>query len=329
MKALVLGATGFLGHHLVFNLLQKNWDVRILKRPKTPLRFLPENKIEIAIGNLNDPPSLEAAMRGCDVVFHAAGYYPIFSLGRKKMVQTALTQTKNVLLACGKTGVRRLVFTSSVGTIAPNKNPGQASSEEDRLPVHHAKSTYHRIKVLIEQAVEDWAREGNDAVIVIPGGMIGPYDVKPTTGRVVLEMLRKKLPAYTDGKMSWVDARDVARAEISAAEKANAGDRFVLGNWNTTTKDFLDMVAQIAHVPRPKIKIPLSLAYPAAYFSEATGKFIFHRKAPALPLVSLDLIKYGVHLDSEKARKELDFSPGPISVAIGDTIGWFVEHGYV
>ena len=329
MKALVLGATGFLGHHLVFALLEQQWDVRILKRPQTPLHFLPENKIEISVGNLNDRASLVSAMAGCDIVFHTAGYYPVFSLGRKKQIREALLQTENVLSALETAGVQRLIYTSSIGTIAPNENPDVPSTEEDRLSVDRAKSTYHQIKVLMEQKIENWAKKGREVVVIIPGGMIGPYDVKPTTGRVVLEMLHKKMPAYVDGKMSWIDVRDVARAEIAAAEKVDSGERFVLGNWNTTTRDFLDIVAQIAHVPQPKIKIPFSLAYPAAYLSEAMDKFIFHRKVPALPLVSLDLTKYGVYLDSEKARKELNFSPGPISVAIGDTINWFVEHGYV
>ncbi|NOY77170.1 MAG: NAD-dependent epimerase/dehydratase family protein [Calditrichaeota bacterium] len=329
MKALVLGATGFLGHHLVFELLEQKWEVRIFKRPQTPLHFLPEDKIEIAVGDLNDHASLVSAMAGCDVVFHTAGYYPVFSLGRKRQIQDALLQTENVLSALETAGVHRLIYTSSVGTIAPRENPDVPSTEDDRLSLDRAKSTYHRIKVLMEQKIETWAEKKGEAVIVIPGGIIGPYDVKPTTGRVVLEMLHKKMPAYVDGHMSWVDVRDVARAEITAAEKADSGERFVLGNWNTSTRDFLDMVAQIAHVPRPRIRIPFSLAYPAAYLSEITDRFILHRKAPALPLVSLDLIKYGVHLDSEKARKELNFSPGPLSVAIGDTIDWFKEHGYV
>jgi len=329
MKALVLGATGFLGHHLVFALLEQQWDVRIFKRPQTPLHFLPENKIEISVGNLNNRASLESAMAGCNIVFHTAGYYPIFSLGRKRQIQEALLQTDNVLSALETTGVQRLIYTSSVGTIVPRENPDVPSTEDDRLSLDRAKGTYHRIKVLMEQKIETWAEKKGEAVVVIPGGMIGPYDVKPTTGRVVLEMLNKKMPAYVNGKMSWVDVRDVARAEIAAAEKANSGERFVLGNWNTTTRDFLDIVAQIAHVPRPKIKIPFSLAYPAAYFSEVTDQFILHRKAPTLPLVSLDLVKYGVHLNSEKARKQLNFSPGPISVAIGDTIEWFAENGYV
>ncbi|GBD95127.1 3 beta-hydroxysteroid dehydrogenase/Delta 5--_4-isomerase [bacterium BMS3Abin05] len=328
MKALVLGATGFLGHHLVFELLKKKWDVRILKRPNTPLRLLPESEIEISVGDLNDRASLETAMKACDVVFHTAGYYPIYSLGRKNQIKIALNQTENVLLACEKTDIKKLIFTSSVGTLAKVPDSEEPSAEENRLRLENAGSTYHQIKILMEQKIEAWAKKGRYAVIMIPGGMIGPYDVKPTTGRVVLEMMKKKLPAYVDGEMSWVDVRDVARAEITAAEKAGPGERFVLGNWNTNTKDFLDILAEIAQVPRPKIKIPISIAYFFAYCSEIFGKYLLHQKAPVLPLVSLDLIRYGVHLNSDKARKQLYFNPGPISVAIKDTIDWFRENGY-
>ncbi len=328
MKALVVGGTGFLGHHLVFELLKAGHDVRVLQRPGRPSRFLPSEKIEIALASLEDPDSLVAAAKGRDVVFHAAGYYPVYSLGRQSQIRRAMRQTQNLLQACEKAGVDKLVYTSSVGTLAPPADdPEKPSSEEDRLPLQKAKSTYHQIKILMEQAIENWAGNKGNAVILIPGGMLGPYDVKPTTGRVVIEVAKKKMPAYVNGKMSWVDARDVARAEIRAAEKAENGERFVLGHWNTNTRDFLDILAQIAEVSRPRLRMPFAAAYPVAYLSEISGKYIFHSPAPLLPLVSLDLIRYGVHLDSRKAKALLNFDPRPFTVTIKETLDWFRENG--
>jgi dihydroflavonol-4-reductase len=164
---------------------------------------------------------------------------------------------------------------------------------------------------------------------LIPGGLLGPYDVKPTTGRVVLEVARKAMPVYVNGQTNWVDVRDVARAEIRAAEKAARGERFVLGHWNTDIRGFLDILAQIAGVPRPRVVVPFAMAYPMATISEWVGKYIFHSRAPRLPLVSLDLIRYGVHLDSRKAKALLDFTPGPFTVTIKETLDWFRQNGYL
>ncbi len=330
MKALIVGGTGFLGHHLVFELLNLGHRVRILQRPGRPSPYLPLEKIEVAVGDLDDADSLIAAAKGCEVIFHAAGYYPVYSLGKRAQIQRALQQTQNLLNACEKAGDVRLIYTSSLGTLAPPADdPNRPSNEEDRLPLKKATATYHRIKILMEQRIEDWAKNKGDAVILIPGGMLGPYDVKPTTGRVVLEVAKKAMPAYVNGKTSWVDVRDVAKAEIRAAEKAARGERFVLGHWNTTTRDFLEIVAQIAGVPRPIFPIPFSVAYPAAYLSEFWGKFVARSRAPLLPLVSLDLIRYGVHLDSRKARALLKFSPGPFTVTIKETLDWFRANGYL
>ena len=329
MRALVLGATGFIGFHVTRELLQSGFQVRILRRQSSPVHHLQSLNIEQAIGDLNDLSSLLSSMDGCEAIFHCAGYYPIYSLARRKQVEIARQQIRNVCEAARQTLIKRFIYTSSPSTIGEPLNKAELANEQTLYSLNRNRSTYYQIKYMMEQEVLEAAQNGLPVVIVNPTGVFGPYDIKPTTGRVILEMMQHRLPVFVNGIMNAVDVRDVARAEILALEKGQVGERYIVGNWNTTLRDFLEIVAQIGNAPKPKLAIPFSLAYFAAHISEVLSKYVFRSPKPLLPKTGLDLLRYGVHVDTTKAQTELDWQPSPISITIKDTIDWFRENGYL
>ncbi|HDI52435.1 dihydroflavonol 4-reductase [candidate division KSB1 bacterium] len=328
MRVLVLGATGFIGFHVTQELLRNGFQVRILRRKGSPVHHLQSLTIEQILGDLNDLSSLISAMDGCEVVFHCAGYYPIYSLARRKQVAIATQQIHNVCEAARQTNVRRLIYTSSPSTIGQSQE-GKLANEQIPYSLNRNRSTYCHIKYVMEQKVLEAAQNGVPAIIINPTGVFGPYDIKPTTGRIILELLQRRMLVFVNGKLNAVDVRDVARAEVLALKKGRVGERYIIGNWNTTLRDFLEIAAHIGSVPKPKLAIPFPLAYLTAQISEILAKYVFRSPKPLLPIAGLDLLRYGTHVDISKAKAELDWYPSPISIAIKDTIDWFRKNGYL
>ncbi len=327
MRALVLGATGFIGSHVARALVAEGLDVRILSRGTSPSLALEGLSVERVTGDLGDKISLEKALRGCDVLFHVAGYYPLYSDDRERQTKTALAQMTNVIESASAAGLKRVVYTSSMSTIGRHPE-GKSSDEDTPYDPKHFTGLYYQIKYLQEQAALAAAAKGLPLIIVNPTGVFGDYDVKPTSGAIVVALAKGQLPFLFDAPCNVVDARDVARGQIAAMKKGKIGRRYILGSHNTTFWEIAQVVARIAKVRPPRGRLPLAFGEAAAHVSEVVGR-LFRQEKPLLPLVGIDFLKYGMHYDTTRAKTELGFTSEPLEETFERAIGWFRKKGYI
>jgi len=328
MKAIVLGATGFIGSHVARALLNEGMDVRVLKRSIGPSKALEGLPIEEKIGDLNDVASLRRGFRGCEVLFHTAGYYPLYSFGKSKQKALALAQMENVLQAASETStLKKIVYTSSMSTIGKSKR-GLANEETPYDP-DRFKGLYYEIKYEMETRALEGAAEGLPLVVVNPTAVFGDYDVKPTSGSLLVAIAKGRLPFIFDAKMNAVDVRDVARAQVAAMKKGEVGERYVIGGHNTTVWAMTHLVAQLAHVRPPMFRLPLVLGRWAAYASELVGRYLLHQNRPAVPHVGIDFLEYGMHYDTRKAQKKFGLNPTSLEETLERALTWFKRNGYV
>jgi len=327
VKAIVLGATGFIGSHVVRALVAQGISVRILRRGTSPTLGLEGLTVEERVGDLNDRPSLITGFKGCDVLFNAAGYYPIYSFDRQRQKEIALRQMQNVLFAAEEAGISKFVYTSSMSTIG--HHPTNLSDEDTPYDPDYFTGLYYEIKYLLEQEVQKAVQRGLYSVIVNPTGVFGDYDVKPTSGALVVEIAKRRVPAIIQARMNAVDARDVGRGQVAALQKGKSGRRYILGSHNTTVWEVAQLIAKLAGVPPPKFKIPLAAAAAVAHASEYVGKYLLHQEKPFLPLVGIDFLKYGMHYDTSRARNELGFTSTPLEETLEREIRWFRKHHYI
>ncbi len=338
MKALVLGATGFIGSHVVRALVQEGVDVRILRRQSSPHLALKGLKLEESIGDMNDFDSLKKAVKGCEVIFHVAAYYALYSFEKEKQKTLALQQMKNVLKAAE--GVSKFIYTSSLSTIGrpvgavlvTGGNPlGTAPLSNEDTPYNPADFTglYYEVKYLLEQEALRQAQQGLPVVIVNPTGVFGDYDVKPTSGSLVVAIASGKLPVLFDAKMNAVDVHDVARGQVAAMKIGKVGRRYILGSHNTTVWEIAHLIARLAKVSPPRLKLPIAVGEVAAYASEIVGKFVLHQDKPLIPRVGIDFLKYGMHYDTSRAKTELGFTSTPMEETFDRAIVWFRKNQYI
>lgn len=325
MKALVIGATGFIGSHVARALVAEGIDVRITRRSTSPTLALEGLKYEAVMGDLNDQASLVSAMKGCEVVFHTAGYYPLYSFDREKQKRVAWQQMNNVLSAAAASPIHKLVYTSSMSRMG--KSETGFSQEETPYDPRHFKGLYYQIKDLLEQEALKAAAEGLPVTIVNPTAVFGDYDVKPTSGALVVAVVSGRLPFIIDAKMNAVDVRDVAKGQVAAMKIGKVGRRYLLGSHNTTVHELTKTIAAIARVKAPLVKVPLALAQVAAQASEFLGRWL-HQEKPLFPLVGIDFLKYGDHYDTTRARTELGFQSTPLEATLDRAIRWFRKHRY-
>ena len=324
MLATVTGASGHLGANLVRALIDKNWQVRALVHQNT--RSLEGLNVECISGDVLDEDSLRKAFTGTDVVFHLAARISILKSERKEVEATNITGVRNVVNACKETGVKRLVHTSSFH--AHQQEPLDEPLDESR-PLHEGNyPPYDHSKAEGERIVRAAIEQGMDAVIINPGGMLGPNDFKPSYfGTTLLSMARGKLPALVDAGLCWVDIRDVAEGMINACENAKPGSKYILsGHW-VTLKYVAEQVARITGVNPPRIVLPMwaARAYaPLAMFSDR----IRGRRALFTP-ISLKELESNPNISYEKASRELGYRPRPLTKALEDTITWFRSHGFL
>ncbi len=326
MKAMVLGATGFIGSHIVRQLIKEGIDVKVLRRPTSPALALEGLNVEYASGDLNDRSSIDKALKGCDALFHTAGYYPLYSLNLKQEVKCAAFQIKNVLDAAMNSDIKRMIFTSSPTTIGKSKTG--PSDETTPYTFQHSKSAYVQAKYIQEQLVFKAVQKGLDAVVIAPMGVFGDYDIKPTSGRLVVMIAKGKMPVYINGAINVIDVDDVAYGHVSALKCGKSGEKYILGNLNTETKQLMHIIAGIANVKAPKINIPISIGYIFAAASEVIGK-LTKQKWPLLPIVGVDLIKYGLHVNSSKAIEQLNLPQTPLEHTFEKALFWFKKHDYI
>ncbi|HET9794627.1 MAG TPA: hopanoid-associated sugar epimerase, partial [Thermoanaerobaculia bacterium] len=253
---LVTGGTGFVGAHVVRALLARGRAVRCLVRPGRALGTLGSLPVEIARGDLRDPASLARAAAGIDTLYHCAADYRLWSRDPRELYAANVDGTENALRAAAEAGARRIVHTSSVATLAV-RDDGHPATESDAASEDAVIGHYKRSKVRAEKIALRHAAEGAPVVVVNPSTPVGELDAKPTpTGRIIVDFLAGRMPAYVDTGLNLVDVRDVAAGHLLAAERGRPGERYILGNRDMTLKEIFDVLARISGVPAPKVRLP-------------------------------------------------------------------------
>lgn len=333
MKCFVTGASGFVGANLVHELVRLGHGVKALVRSSSDLRGLAGVEYERVMGEVTDRDVLRGGMRGCDWCFHVAASYALWLKDYRPMYQANVEGTRTVLEAAGEAGCLRIVYTSTVGCIGlPSKSSGNAAPTDETAEVdpRQLSNEYKRSKWEAEQVARGLAAGGLPVVIVNPSAPIGPRDVKPTpTGQVVLDFLRRKLPAFLDTGLNWVHVRDVARGHILAAEKGRVGERYILGHrdGNWTMEATLRILEEITGIPAPRWRIPYGVAWTAACFNEMLARITGH--PPKAPLGGVRMAKYKMFFNPAKAIRELGMPQTDPREAFCDAIEWFRAQGYV
>src|SRR5579863_4202509 len=332
MRAFVTGATGFLGSHVARALADQGAELRLLVRPTSSLKNLQGLKAETAIGDLRDPGSLEKAMSGCDTVFHVAADYRLWVRDAAEMYRSNVEGTRAILEAARKNGVRRVVYTSSVATVGftGNGHPlGQPADEDSPVSLADMIGHYKRSKFMAEQVALEAGRSGMHVVTVNPTTPVGEQDVKPTpTGRIVLDFLKRKFPAYVDTGLNLVDVRECARGHVAALEKGRSGERYILGGEDLTLKQILDKLGRITGLSSPTVKLPYFFAFAAAAIDETITGRILHRE----PRATIDAVRMGrkkMFASSAKAERDLGWKMVAVKPALTRAVDWFRANGYV
>ena len=327
MKALVTGATGFLGAHIARELLKDGASVRVLVRNGSDKRNLAGIDVEIAQGDLLDRESLAAAVRGCDTLFHAAADYRLWTKNPAGMYAANVDGTENVLRAALAAGLEKVVYTSSVGTLG-NRGDGCPGDEAAPVSFEDMSGHYKKSKFLAERKAEAFISRGLPLVIVNPSTPVGPLDIKPTpTGKIIVDFLSGRMPAYLDTGLNLVPVEDCARGHILAARKGRSGEKYILGGKDITLAGIFELLAEISGVPAPRFCLPyrpiLAAAYINAAFSAITGK------EPLIPLAGVQMAKKLMYFSSKKAKMELGFEVTPVYEALERAVEWFQAKGYI
>ncbi len=322
---LVTGGTGFVGAHVVRALLARGRPVRCLVRPGSPLGTLEGLPVEIARGDLRDPASLSRAAAGIDALYHCAADYRLWSRDPAELYASNVGGTENVLRAAVDAGARRIVHTSSVATLAPRRD-GRPATEEDAAAEEAVIGHYKRSKVRAEAIALRYAAQGAPVVVVNPSTPVGELDAKPTpTGRIVVDFLAGRMPAYVDTGLNLVDVRDVAEGHVLAAEKGRPGERYILGNRNMTLKEIFDRLAEASGVPAPRIRLPHWLPIAAAAVDTWISPIL--GREPRVPLESARMARHRMYFDSSKAIRELGLPQSRIEDALARAVAWFRGRG--
>jgi len=327
LKAFVTGATGFLGSHVARVLADQGADLRLLVRSTSNLKNLTGLKADTATGDLRDAASLEKAISGCETVFHVAADYRLWVRDPNEMYRSNVGGTRSLLEAARKNGVRRVVYTSSVATIG-FKSDGQPADEDSPVSLSDMIGHYKRSKFMAEQLAMEAGRGGMQVVTVNPTTPVGEQDVKPTpTGRIVVDFLKRKFPAYVETGLNLVDVRECAQGHVAALEKGRTGERYVLGGEDLTLKQILDKLGQITGLPSPKIKLPYLFAFAAGVVDEAVTGLLLRRE----PRATVDTVRMGkkkMFASSAKAGRELGWKIVPVDGALRRAADWFRANGY-
>ena len=328
MLAFVTGATGFVGSHVARVLAEQGADLRLLVRSSSDVRNIDGLKADRVTGDLRDAASIETAMAGCEVVFHVAADYRLWVPDSAQMYQSNVEGTRAILDAARMNRVRKVVYTSSVATMGFTAD-GHSVDENSPVSVHKMIGHYKRSKYMAEEVAVAAGKSGLDVVIVNPSTPVGERDIKPTpTGRIILDFLKKKFPAYVDTGLNLVDVTDCARGHLLALEKGRSGERYILGGENLTLKQILDKLAVITGLPSPTIKVPYFVALAAGVIDETVTGRILGRE----PRATIDSVRMGrkkMFVSSAKGERELGWKPSPVDGALRRAVDWFKSNDYV
>jgi dihydroflavonol-4-reductase len=308
-------------------LAEQGADLRLLVRSTSNLRNLEGLRAETAMGDLRDAASLEKAMAGCEVVFHVAADYRLWVPDPAEMYRSNVDGTRAILEAARKNGVRCVVYTSSVATMGFTGN-GHPANEDSPVALADMIGHYKRSKFMAEQVAMEAGRGGMRVVTVNPTTPVGEQDVKPTpTGRIVVDFLKRKFPAYVETGLNLVDVRECARGHVAALEKGKSGERYILGGENLTLKQILDKLGVISGLPSPKVKLPYFFAYAAGVVDEMVSGRLLGRE-PRAPVETVRMGKKKMWASSAKAGRELGWKTMPAESALSRAVEWFRTNGY-
>ena len=331
MKAFVTGATGFVGSHVARVLAGMGAELRLLMRASSPTRNIDGLNADRVVGDLREPDRLRSAIAGCDAVFHVAADYRLWTrdaADMHSMYRCNVEGTRGLIDAARQAGVRRIVCCSSVATMGFTGN-GHPADENSPVRLDDMIGHYKRSKFIAEQVAIEAGKSGGDVVVVNPTTPVGECDVKPTpTGRIILDFLKRKFPAYVDTGLNLVDVREVAYGHILALEKGIPGERYILGGENLTLKQILDQLATITGLSAPKVRLPYVVALAAGAGDTIVTGRILRRE----PRVTLDAVRMGrkkMWVSAEKAQRELGFKIVPVDDALRRATAWFQANGYV
>ena len=328
MTTLVTGATGFVGSHVASQLVSSGENVRVLVRPTSNFKLLEDLRVERVEGDLRDAGSIERAMRGVRRVFHVAADYRLWTQHPEELYESNVEGTRRLIAAAERAGVERIVYTSTVATIAVPRHGAALPNEATAARLEEMIGHYKRSKFLAEQVALDAAKAGAPVVIVNPTAPVGPGDWKPTpTGRIILDFLLGKMPAYVDTGLNVVAVEDVAAGHLLAAEKGRSGDRYILGGRNMTLKEILDALAAITGRRAPRLKLPHVVALAAGYADEWYSRLA--GREPQIPVEGVKMSRHKMFVESDKAARELGYAPGKIEAGLERAVRWYGDHGYV
>ena len=327
MKALITGANGFLGSAVLRLLVSEGYDVRVLVRPNADKRNLEKFDLKIIEGDLQNSESLKRAVDSCDQVFHVAADYRLWVPDPDKMYKTNIDGTRNLILAATDAGVEKIVYTSSVATLGTNKD-GSPANETTPSSLRDMVGVYKRSKFLAEQTVKVLIKEKSCPVTIVnPSTPVGPRDIKPTpTGKIMLDTIRNRMPAYVETGLNIVHVDDVAKGHLLAMEKGEIGERYILGGDDMTLEAIINYLCISENIDPPKIKLPHNLILPIAWIMECIA--VITQNEPRATVDGIKMSKKIMYFSSKKAKTKLGYHFRPAIEGLKDAIDWFNSEKY-
>ena len=327
MRVFITGATGFIGGHVARKYAAAGASLRLLTRQASRLDSLAGLDAETVQGDLRQTDKLRSALTGCDALVHVAADYRLWVRDPEEMYAANVSGTRELLKLAREVGVPRVVYTSSVATMG-FKTDGTIVNEETPVSLAEMIGHYKRSKFLAELEAVQAAKAGQHVMILNPTTPIGSGDAKPTpTGRIVVDFLNRKFPAYVDTGLNLVEVDEVARMHVTALERGTPGERYILGGENLTLKQILDRMSAITGLPSPTLKVPHAVAMVFAFFDETiTGKL--RGKEPRATVEAVRMGRKTMFASSAKAERDLGFQVLPVYHALRAAIEWFVANGY-
>jgi dihydroflavonol-4-reductase len=327
MICFVTGATGFLGSHVARALLARGADLRLLVRPTSRLDNIADLAAERVTGDLRDVESLRRGMAGCEFVFHVAADYRLWARNCQELYESNVDGTRNMLQAARDSGVRRVIYTSSVATMGFGTD-GAVADENSPVSLDNMIGDYKRSKFMAEQMVLQAGRSAQNVVMVNPTTPVGERDIKPTpSGQIIVDFLKRKFPAYVDTGLNLVDVIDCAEGHLLAMEKAKPGERYILGGENLTLKQILDKLGEITGLPSPKVKVPYGVALAAGVWGSVVVGGMLKRE-PRATAEAVKMSRKKMFVTSARAERELGWVSRPVDNALRRAVDWFRSHGY-
>ena len=328
MKALVTGATGFLGSAILRLLVSEGYDVRVLVRENADMRNLENFDVKVIKGDLQNTDSLKTAVNSCDQLFHVAADYRLWVPDPEKMHKTNIDGTRNLIIAATDAGVEKIVYTSSVATLGINED-GTPANETTPSSLRDMIGTYKRSKFLAEQTVKELiTKKSCPVTIVNPSTPVGPHDIKPTpTGKIILNTIRNRMPAYTETGLNIVHVDDVAKGHLLAMEKGEIGERYILGGDDMTLESIINYLCNIENINPPKIKLPYNFILPISWIMECIARFTHNE--PIATVDGVRMSKKMMYFSSKKAKRKLGYHSRPATEGLEDAVKWFNKEKYL